>query len=351
MRTSPPTHTVRQPTITPESSWAFDWLMTGLSVYLIAGAYVDGWAHTHGRADASFFTPWHALLYSAFLAVALALVVQEVRGVARGYVWYAALPPGYNLSLLGVLVFWLGGVGDLAWHTWFGIEKDVEALFSPTHLMLAGGSWLITGGPFRAAWQRPDALPLTYVQRLPSWVSLTCMLSIMTFIMQVAHPIAAPWGSGLKQTAPGLRQIVGIVSALWDTGLMLGFLLLPMRRWLLPRGTMTLVLGLNAVAMGFLLPGPYPFGLVAVRCLAALLLDSLYARLQPSTQRPHAWRLFACLVPLILTTAHFGAIALGGGLWWSVHLWMGTIVLTSVVGLLCSYLVLPPAWPAPQEPG
>lgn len=47
----------------------------------------------------------------------------------------AAIPAGYSLGLLGVIIFALGGLGDMWWHTVFGIERDVATLLSPTHLM------------------------------------------------------------------------------------------------------------------------------------------------------------------------------------------------------------------------
>ncbi|HSE45781.1 MAG TPA: hypothetical protein VLA89_10700 [Gemmatimonadales bacterium] len=50
-----------------------------------------------------------------------------------------ALPVGYGLSGLGALIFAAGGMTDLIWHTIFGIEAHVEALLSPTYLVLALG--------------------------------------------------------------------------------------------------------------------------------------------------------------------------------------------------------------------
>src|SRR5262249_30741337 len=96
----------------------FDWVMAALS------AWVIGWAHTHGKAEATFFTPWHAAFYTGFLAVAGALVGALVHQRARRGTWQQALPPGYNLALLGAVIFGCGGVGDMLWHTFFGIEKD-----------------------------------------------------------------------------------------------------------------------------------------------------------------------------------------------------------------------------------
>jgi hypothetical protein len=79
--------------------------------------------------------------------------------------------------------------------------------------------------------------------------------------------------------------------------------------------------------------------------VAALGAEVVYAWLQPSVQRPGAWRLFATAVPLLLTTLHFAVLGLTVGVWWSVHLWAGTIVLTGLVGLLVSLLLVPPPWP------
>jgi hypothetical protein len=110
-----------------EQRW-FDWIIVILSAWLVGGAFIDGWAHTHGKVDTTFFTPWHAAFYTGFLAVAGALVGALLHHMRRRGPWQRALPPGYNLSLLGVVIFACGGLGDLAWHTLFGIEKDVEAL-------------------------------------------------------------------------------------------------------------------------------------------------------------------------------------------------------------------------------
>ena len=114
----------------------FDWIVTALALWFTAGLFLDGWAHTHGQADTTFFTPWHAVLYSGQLAVTAFLFIAFIRNVARGNTWRESLPAGYGLSLIGGILFFIGGLGDLIWHTLFGIEHNVEALFSPTHLLL-----------------------------------------------------------------------------------------------------------------------------------------------------------------------------------------------------------------------
>jgi hypothetical protein len=169
---------------------AFDWVMVALCAWLQGGAFLDGWAHNHGRVDASFFTPWHAVLYTGFLAVAGWLTGTLAHNRAAGQAWPRALPPGYGLAFVGVLVFAAGGVGDVFWHRLFGIEQSIEALYSPSHLTLAVGSALIVSGPFRAAWRRRDhASTPGWGRLLPMLLSLTLTLSGFTFSAQVLHPL------------------------------------------------------------------------------------------------------------------------------------------------------------------
>src|SRR5258706_14732380 len=69
----------------PVDSLAFDSLMVGALYWFVIGFYVDGWAHNHGQADATFFTPWHAMLYSGVLVVGTVLVITQLRNMSKGY--------------------------------------------------------------------------------------------------------------------------------------------------------------------------------------------------------------------------------------------------------------------------
>lgn len=325
----------------------FDWIAIMLSCWLLGGAFLDGWAHTHNKVDTSFFTPWHAVFYAGYLAVASYLVGHVLLAMARGVAWRLAIPAGYRIALLGVVLFWIGGVSDVLWHSLFGIEQNVNALLSPPHLLLAGGVWLMVSGPFHAAWQRTDTAALGWARLGPGLLSLTCMLSTGTFILQIAHPVANLWGAGIPPKPTWLFEEMGVVSFLCDTGMFMGMIFVALRRWTLPPGALTLVLSLNALAMSVVYYQGYPPLLhILARGFAGLLADLLLYWLKPSMVQPRALRLFAFAVPLIVTTLYFLAAQITVGIWWSIHLWMGTIVLTGVVGLLLSYLVLPPPLPS-----
>lgn len=180
----------------PLSSLRFDWIVTILCTVLVSGIYLDGWAHFHGKVDQSFFTPWHAALYSGFAIAAAFLFFSLIRNHMKGYPWREALPLGYGVALLGAVIFGVGGVLDLIWHTLFGIEQSVDALLSPTHLMLALGVVLIVTGPLRAAWMRfPRATRNGWLKLLPSVLSITLLLSIFTFFTEYAHPLVNTWAA------------------------------------------------------------------------------------------------------------------------------------------------------------
>src|SRR5438093_9077923 len=91
-----------------DASIRLNWAMAVLSTLLVAGFYLDLWAHAHGRTDNTFFTPWHAVLYSTLAAVGLFLSITSWRARRRGASWRQSLPAGYGLSLVGVGLFVLG---------------------------------------------------------------------------------------------------------------------------------------------------------------------------------------------------------------------------------------------------
>ena len=126
------------------------------------------------------------------------------------------MPPGYELSLLGGGIFLAGGVADMVWHTLFGVEVGVDALYSPTHLVLGVGMTLIVSGPFRAAWRRPG--PATAMSVLPMLFSLAFTLSVLTFFTQIAHPLVRPRAAGV---APLTEPTIFFLQALGVSGVLL----------------------------------------------------------------------------------------------------------------------------------
>ncbi|MBI3943704.1 MAG: hypothetical protein HY326_11880 [Chloroflexi bacterium] len=333
----------------PISGLRFDWLMVIANSWFLAGLFLDGWAHNHIRQLETFFTPWHAVFYSGFLVSVCVLALPLFKNRPRGAHRWLALPAGYELSLLGAIVFAFGGIGDMIWHILFGIEANVEALLSPTHLTLALGGALMATGPFRAAWQRRDtSAGISWGSWLPLLLSWTFTFSLLTFMTQFTHPFVDLWPASRTSSA-SYGQIMGIDSILLQTGLLMSFILLVLRRWRLPLGSFTLVFTLNAALMS---TQHDHFSTIWVAAIAGLATDILNIRLQPSVDRPNALRLFAFTVPVVFYLLYFLLLTLTTrGITWSIHLWSGSVFMAGIVGLLLSYLLLPPSVPPSTEPG
>ena len=183
-----------------QTTLRMDWILTALSVWLVAGFYVDLWAHAHGRVDDTFFTPWHAFLYSGAASFGVVLGAAAIMGRPRSVPLRNTLAPPYRIAFLGSVLFVVAGVLDLAWHTLFGFEVSVEALLSPTHLLLATSGMLMVGGPIRAAGARLlDGAPKSWRTAGPVGVPLAMAVAILVAFTQYVNPIVDVWADALPR--------------------------------------------------------------------------------------------------------------------------------------------------------
>ena len=342
------------------ASWRADLLTVVLGLWLIAGLFVDGYAHNNLRGTLeTFFTPWHAVLYSGFTACAAWiawLTFQQAQAGRRGL---NAIPVGYEWGLAGVFIFGLGGLGDMIWHTVFGIEVGTNALLSPTHLLLLTGGVLILGSPLRSAWLNLGAA------RAPSILAfLPALLSVFGAYSFIVFMHMYSWGmtsvpdskgyvdwlvlNGGNQTLEQLhRQAASGI--LFSNVIMIGAALLLLRRWKTPFGTFTLLYGVNTLMMSVMLEGDFALGSTVPALLAGVMADLLVRLLEPRPERIVEWRVFAGVVPLLIWGFHFAGIAwLGSGIGLNREFWTGITVMAGLSGLLLSVLVTPTS--AQHEP-
>lgn len=317
-----------------EGGRAFQLACAGASLWLVAGLHLDGWAHAHRPGLESFFTPWHGALYSGFFALA-ALVAAGAWSR-----WRAGLAlDELRLSLVGMGIFFAGGVGDLLWHTFLGIEVNIEALLSPTHMLLATGMFLLVSGPLRAAWRRcVGGRP-----GLPALVSASLLLALLAFFTQFLQPGGRPWPlAGNQPTVrlfstlgatpdfpvfPGgvpsgeIAIILGMGGMLVATTLAVLLATLLARRFALPFGALTLVLGLAAILLGLMRD--------TLWLAPAWIVGGLAADLALRAREP---TIMAFVLPLALWSSYMGILALAGGVWWSAHAWVGAIAVCTLAG-------------------
>jgi hypothetical protein len=298
-----------------------------LSTLMVAGLTLDIWAHHHVAALDSFFTPWHAVLYSAYGVTAAFLVAAR-----------RVLPPAYRLALAGAAVFAVGGVVDAGWHGLFGVERDLEAAVSPSHLVLAAGGLLMVSAPLSSALRRPAALAMRW---LPPLTSLGLSMTLVTQLTEYANAFSRPWAAGAAAPLDAERvQMLGLAGVLVQSAIVSTVVLLPIAaRWRMPFLSLTFVLTTNAV-FGSFAHDVYLF--IAVAFLAGIGADGLRHLLEPAAERPGLVRVYAAAAPGLLFAIYFLALATFSGVWWSVPLWSGSIILASATGLMLSFLSVPP---------
>ena len=329
----------------PEAGIGFEWLVVLSSLWILAGLFLDGWAHNNiPDLINTFFTPWHAVLYSGYIVMAVILGVTYIRNVRKGYNWSQSLPREYMLSLFGAVIFAVSGNLDFIWHSLFGFEAGVEALVSPSHLILAVGGVMMISGPLRAAWKQP----YSQGQRM-SWralLSLFTVLGVFTFFTQFSNAFSHPHLLVGEEPAGDtyLSDVTLISYVLIPTALLMGFVLMAVLRWKLTPGSLTILLAGNSTLM-FVMTLRYsgeqwPVLIAAV--IGGMLADVLLVALKPSVERVKALRWFSFLVPALIFLLYFLALILTKGIWWNSNMWLGMIFFSGVLGLGLSWLAVPP---------
>ena len=289
--------------------------------WMVFGLFLDGWAHQAQKPE-TFFSPWHFILYSGFGAAVVYFTFRERILKKR--------TEGDKLTVAGLVVFIVGAVGDGAWHEVFGIEVDIEALLSPTHLALMIGGLMMLGIAYRKQSQlQPRAERADY----SLVVTMTLCAAVTMFFTQYFNAFAF---SGVWQALRGgdeIWEIHAIGSVFVMNAIMLGLVFLIVRDWTPPRWTFTFSFGALAAGMVLLNGRRGPLLNIIAAAAAGFVTDLLVMRLRPSRDRVGAARLFSALVPLALWSLWFASLYLQDGVHWAAEMWTGTIILAVLEGV------------------
>lgn len=313
-------------------------------LWMIVGLFLDGWAHDNSKPE-SFFTPWHGVLYSGFAATAGAAVLVALRSRTAGRPWHATLPRGHGLTLGALAAFALGAAGDLVWHETLGIEVGIEALLSPTHLLLLAGGLVALSAPFRAAWAS-DEQASDLRGFAPTVLALALLTALVGFFLLYLSPFVNDAAGSRFARPPGvahdhpssdvaeLQQLLGIASILMTSVLLAVPAHLLLRRWRPPRGTFTLLIGVVTFLFVALDEFSQP-SLVLAGVAGGLVTDLLLERIAPSAAVAGG--------VIALWLAYFGLYELGeGGVAWTAELWTGAVVLAGLLAGGIGLVAQPP---------
>ena len=308
-------------------------------LWMTVGLFLDGYFHQNLDGDAeSFLTPWHAVFYAGFTASAWWLAAMSRRRSPDAVDWRLSfLPPGYDGARLGLVLFALGGVGDGLWHAAFGVERGIDALLSPTHLLLFTGLVLILTAPVRAWRAAPQSPP-------GPWMvagSVIAATALVGFFVNFA------WGLGIAgltrvaydpvTDAGESAVIAGVASMLVTTAVLFAAarLLLTVRT---PPGAVTVLFG----AVAFLVSAAFDEDIegVAAAVLAGVALDVL-VRMHVAGRR--SWPLpgYFGAAAAALWLAYFGLLAGLDGIAWPAEIWLGAIVLNTLWAMTVAIVSAP----------
>ncbi len=337
-----------------------------LGVWFTVGLMLDAWAHNNKPQLETFFTAWHAVFYSGFAAIAGWIAWTSRRALRSGL---QGIPIGYASATVAVAGFAVAGFGDVVWHTTFGIEQNIDILFSPTHLGLITAMLVIVTAPLRSAWA-DQSLPKSPGLRrlLPAVLPTALATALVLLFLQYANAFdfdSLRIVAALSSIDEGLTS--GLVSAMAVTNLVLVLPLLSLaRRWTLPFGTTTIIYTAVAALSGAITGFESPeliIGLVA----AGVSVDLLAVWLRPTPDRLNRFRIFATLTSLVTWTIYIAAAYLaapplqsppdvaGGHPEALVELYTGTPIVQALIGLMIAVLLVPnrPSAPTtqPTSPG
>lgn len=344
------TLSVSDPTVEQHATLAQDAVTALIGLWLIGGLFSDGWAHHNVPELEGFFTPWHGALYFGLL---LAGAWFAWLGRAGGLRWYRHVPSGYGWGVVGIGVFAFGGLADMAWHLAFGVEAGVDALLSPSHLVLFTGGLLILTSTVRSRWGSGDVASPVAMGALALVTALVSFFLLYVSEFTANAPTVAfealPEGHP-QHTASELPATAGVGGFLITTALLLVPLVWTWQRARAPRGLLTMLVALTSWLSAAVvdLDRAAVFG-AAGATLGAIVgefaLDRLEDRDLPSRLRVPVLAA-AAIIPI--WTVHIAALAVGVGLAWSVELWSGAVILSGLAAAALGGLAVsaPPTDPA-----
>jgi hypothetical protein len=257
----------------------------------------------------------------------------------KGLPWRETVPAGYEISLLGVIGSFIGGLGDMTWHLLFGIEQNLDAALSPTHIALMLFFGFVLVGPFHAL----------YVSRVrTSPILLLLSFTLLLLYWQIITSEASPYTEFFLTNAPktdGTRQTLAVVSYIVQGGFLACMTMYLLRRWKPFFGFFFIALALSTATLATMESNIL---IVCIGAIAGLLIDIAYRLIQPSTASVDRFRLFIASVPGIWLLTYTVVVSMIYGTVWSTHLLVGSIVVTCIISWLLSGLMFPPAIPQEQ---
>jgi hypothetical protein len=307
---------------------------------LVAGLFVDGWAHVNVDRIGTFVTLWHVPLYVGFTATAGWILTRNQR--PRQFL-LRDVPAGYGLALVGLALAGVALGGDIVWHALFGVETGLRVLLAPFHLLLFGGMLLVVASTFHSAWSYPHRTGSEVRDFAPALLSLTLVTAMATFFLQYLSPFATLQELSEGRLTPHASEPVytQVVGAVILTNLVLiAPVLLVVRRWRTPFGAFTFLFGATALFDAFL-TNLSRGATVGAALIGGLTVDLLLRTLRDKADRPIGHLAISAVTPMVLWLTYFLLLKFVHNVGVPAEIWLGAVSLAILSGATLALLMYP----------
>jgi hypothetical protein len=321
------------------------WIMLVASAWLVTGLQLDAYAHATTPELETFWTPWHAVLYSGIAASGLTLVwlLRPRLPTIPTYQSVMALPNALRVPVLGMAFLLVGGGIDTLWHNIFGIEQGLEIFVSPSHELIILGMVLVAVGP--------ALMTSTFSVADRVLVTISALLTVLPIHIYSLHAnVLGTIFFGDGENPVRIFSFDGQImhAYLFTTVLLLLPIVLIGRRWPVPLGVPTVLVAVPALAMHLMFLSDESWWMsltVAAAAAGTELVVRVVGPLLPVSPAGR-WLLLGLVAPPLVWGTVFvvGDIEVGVG--WNVHIVTGLLTYVALTGA-ATVLVARNVRPAP----
>lgn len=232
----------------------------------------------------------------------------------------------------------------MGWHETFGIETSIDALLSPSHLLLCVGSVLLLTSPVRSWWAAGGGGRRAASGAVALALGTTSASVFLGYVLMFEYvgPVL-PYDGEIG--SPGYSAAArGVASYVITIALLVVPLLMAHRRRATPGVATALVAWVSLFpVLTHEFPRPQTSAAFAA-IAAAILVDWILVRMDrwrgfdAPLRLPVAGAIFAGLV----SSAHLVALQVDSGIRWPVELWTGVVVTVVAVAALLGGLAARP---------
>jgi hypothetical protein len=367
--------------VRPVTTYREDLITAALTVWPIVAMFFDGRNHNNKTGQESFWSVPHLFLYGGMTCVGIwvGLLVtryQLAAGVDPRKLLpdLKAIPVGYGVAIIGLITLGIGGPTDFIWHARYGFEVGVDAIYSPPHLLLFFGGLLVSSTGIRSMWAKRDialdlkgAAPILLSATLFTGVSgfitmyLSAFMTNVTPTSDFVRDYQQRFNDNFDDQTISLNGGLtgygddkwsfyyysashGVASEIVTTLVVLGPILLLLRRWRLPLGAYTLILGGYGLLVN-IMTEYRDIVLIIPLLITGIVIDALQNRARAGERLTLGGiRTVGPVAAAVLWISYYAVLAADKGLGWEPTMWVGAIMVGIMTGFGVAFLVAPPAY-------